>query len=197
LSQATAQPGPYDGIVLAGGAGRRLGGADKPALVIGERTLLDIAVDALRDAATTIVVGPSQPTRRAVRWTREVPPGGGPVAALAAGVAVVTAPIVAVLAADLPFVTRGAVRQLVNGLGAAAGVVAVDDDSRDQPLLACYRTVALAAALPTSPSDAAMRIVTNRLAAAGGIRRLRLDTDPPATVDCDTDEDLARARELS
>jgi len=191
------QTGKYDGIVLAGGAGRRLGGAHKPGLVVGDRSLLDVSIDALVGAATTIVAGPTQPTQRAVRWVCETPPGGGPVAALAAGLRSVTAPAVVVLAADLPFVTAKAVQQLVDGLGTAAAAVAVDDAGRDQPLLACYRSVALSAALPASPTGEAIRTVTTRLAAAGEIHRLRLDTDPPATVDCDTAADLARARELT
>ncbi|MGW0901366.1 NTP transferase domain-containing protein, partial [Streptomyces goshikiensis] len=40
----------YDAIVLAGGAARRLGGVDKPALPVGARTLLDRVLDACPDA---------------------------------------------------------------------------------------------------------------------------------------------------
>jgi molybdopterin-guanine dinucleotide biosynthesis protein A len=81
-------------IVLAGGAARRLGGADKPALTVAGRSLLDGVLDraAGLDPAGIVVVGPHRPTSAAVRWAREQPPGGGPLAALAAGLAAVPAP---------------------------------------------------------------------------------------------------------
>ncbi|MYQ48709.1 NTP transferase domain-containing protein, partial [Streptomyces sp. SID4985] len=43
-SPAPSAPGtdtPYDAVVLAGGAARRLGGADKPGVRVGGRPLLD------------------------------------------------------------------------------------------------------------------------------------------------------------
>src|SRR5437660_5871214 len=89
-------------VVLAGGAGRRLGGADKPALRVGAFTLLDRALFATGPANPIIAVGPERPTERAVRWCREEPAGGGPVAALAAGLADLPDDVdVVVLAADL------------------------------------------------------------------------------------------------
>ncbi|MGX7829752.1 molybdenum cofactor guanylyltransferase [Actinokineospora sp. 24-640] len=75
-------------IVLAGGLGTRLGGVDKPALVVGGRTLLDRALDAVDGADPVVVVGPERPVARPVRWTREAEPGAGPVAAVVAGLAV-------------------------------------------------------------------------------------------------------------
>ncbi|MGO4426310.1 NTP transferase domain-containing protein, partial [Streptomyces sp. MCAF7] len=52
----------YDAVILAGGAARRLGGADKPALRVGARPLLDRVLDACRGAERTVVVGPRRPT---------------------------------------------------------------------------------------------------------------------------------------
>lgn len=105
---------PYDVIVPAGGAARRLGGADKPGLTVGETTLLDRVLAACAGARTTVVVGPARPTARSgVRWTREQPPGGGPVAAVAAGLGLVDAGTVLLLAADLPFLDRRTVERLV------------------------------------------------------------------------------------
>ncbi|MFF4549707.1 NTP transferase domain-containing protein [Streptomyces sp. NPDC001435] len=76
---------PYDAVVLAGGAARRLGGVDKPAVRVGGRPLLDRVLAACAGARTTVVVAEPRPTARPVRWAREEPPGGGPVAALDAG----------------------------------------------------------------------------------------------------------------
>lgn len=114
----------YDAIVLAGGAARRLGGADKPALSVGGRPLLDRVLAACPDAATTVVVGPGRPTRRAVVAALEDPPGGGPLAALDAGLRHTTAPTVLVLSADLPFLTRETVRALLGAATAISGATA-------------------------------------------------------------------------
>ncbi|MCF3965483.1 NTP transferase domain-containing protein, partial [Streptomyces fuscigenes] len=47
---------PFDAVVLAGGAARRLGGADKPGVRVGGRTLLDRVLAACAGAGRTVVV---------------------------------------------------------------------------------------------------------------------------------------------
>ncbi|MBO1333527.1 DUF6457 domain-containing protein [Streptomyces sp. VRA16 Mangrove soil] len=76
----------YDAVVLAGGAARRLGGADKPGVRVGGRALLDRVLAACAGARATVVVAEPRPTARPVGWAREEPPGGGPLAALGAGI---------------------------------------------------------------------------------------------------------------
>ncbi|WP_374209105.1 molybdenum cofactor guanylyltransferase [Kitasatospora sp. A2-31] len=187
---------PYDVIVPAGGAARRLGGVDKPALTVGERSLLDRVLAACAGARTTVVVGPARPTATAdVRWTRENPPGGGPVAAVAAGLAATTAEIVLLLAADLPFLDERTVRRLAGALAAAdretEAVVLVDAGGRDQPLAAAYRAAALRGVLASlgDPAGLPLRRLT------GGLRTLRLADTDGVTYDCDTWEDLEQARD--
>ncbi|MGW1211656.1 NTP transferase domain-containing protein [Streptomyces sp. NPDC002499] len=135
----------YDAVVLAGGAARRLGGADKPGVRVGGRALLDRVLAACADARTTVVVADVRPTARPVLWTREEPPGGGPVAALAAGLAHTTAEHVVVLSADLPFLEPTTVQRLLAVLraGDTEGALLTDTDGRDQPLVAAYRADAL------------------------------------------------------
>ncbi|MGP3998554.1 DUF6457 domain-containing protein [Streptomyces sp. 8N706] len=111
----------YDAVVLAGGAAKRMGGADKPGLPVGGRPLLDRVLGACADAAGTVVVGARRPTVRPVRWAREDPPGGGPLAALDAGLGQVTAPVVLALSADLPFLSSITVRALLAALDGAQG----------------------------------------------------------------------------
>ncbi|MFF9642731.1 molybdenum cofactor guanylyltransferase [Kitasatospora aureofaciens] len=188
---------PYDVIVPAGGAARRLDGADKPGLTVGETTLLDRVLAACAGARTTVVVGPARPTTHAgVRWTREQPPGGGPVAAVAAGLDLVTADTVLLLAADLPFLDRRTVERLASALEEAGpytdAAVLVDAGGRDQPLTAAYRTAALRAALAALGGDPAGQPLRRLV---GGLNRLRVaDTDNVA-YDCDTWEDLEQAME--
>ncbi|MFG2990820.1 NTP transferase domain-containing protein [Streptomyces sp. NPDC048257] len=183
----------YDAIVLAGGAARRLGGADKPALSVGGRALLDRVLDACPDARTTVVVGGRRPTARPVDWTREDPPGGGPVAALDAGLRRTTAELVLVLSADLPFLDRETVRALLDAPG-ADGAMLRDPDGRDQPLVAAYRAeplrreIALLATEHGNLTGLPLRALTAELDLA------RVTSRPLASFDCDTWDDLAAAR---
>jgi molybdopterin-guanine dinucleotide biosynthesis protein A len=188
----TPEPQPYAAVVLAGGRAARLGGRAKPQLVVGDRTILDAVLAAVADAAHRVVVGPPQPVPDGVLVVREQPPGGGPVAALRAGLAHVTADVVAVLAGDLPFVTPGLVHDLRTRL-TGDGVLVVDDAGRDQLLLGVWRTAALGAALP----EAAAHVPLRRVLAPLAVRRLRPvvpEGAPPPWTDCDTPGDLERAR---
>ncbi|MGP3687192.1 NTP transferase domain-containing protein [Streptomyces sp. IBSNAI002] len=184
----------YDAIVLAGGAAQRLGGADKPALSVGGRPLLDRVLDACDGAAATIVVGGRRPTARPVRWTREDPPGGGPVAALDAGLRQTTAELVLVLSADLPFLDRQTVRDLLTAPGGHEGALLRDADGRDQPLIAAYRgeplrrELALLAAEHGGLTGLPLRALTAELDLT------RVAAPPFASFDCDTWDDLAAAR---
>jgi len=186
----------YDAMVLAGGAARRLGGADKPALAVGGRTLLDRVLAVCSDAGTTVVVGPQRETvRGGLRWTREHPPGGGPVAAVAAGLRYVTAERVLLLAADLPFIDRPTVTRLLAALdedeGETEAAVLVDAAGRDQPLAAAYRTAPLRASLAALGDPAGLPL--RRLTAP--LRTVRLADLDGVAYDCDTWEELAQARE--
>jgi molybdopterin-guanine dinucleotide biosynthesis protein A len=187
----------FDAIVLAGGEGRRLGGISKPAIKFGGRRLLDIVLDAVTGAQTAVVVGATMPTARPVTWTREEPPGGGPVAGLAAALPLVSAVTIVVLAADLPFITAAAVAALVQARGDAAAALAIDETGREQPLIGCYDRSSLIAALPANPHGASMRSLLKQLAGIGTVKRLDLGGDPPVVLDCDTAADLSRAQELA
>src|ERR1700710_2294218 len=137
---------PFAAVVLAGGRAARLGGQPKPQLDVGGRSMLSAVLTALDGAAPRVVVGPPQPVPPGVLLVREEPPGAAPVPALAAGLAAVgDAEVVAVLAADLPFVTVDLVTALRTRL-TGDGVLVVDDTGRDQLLLGVWRTAALRAA---------------------------------------------------
>ncbi|MCM3886999.1 molybdenum cofactor guanylyltransferase [Frankia sp. R82] len=193
--------GPPDGpgwsaLVCAGGGARRLGGRDKPAVVVGGSTLLDRVLAATADAQRQVVVGPRRALdgpSNAVHWCREDPPGGGPLAAIAAGLAAVHTPFVAVLAADLPFVTVHEIGALRRAAGEPAVDVAVlvDPDGRMQYLAAVWRTSRLRAALPTDPVGAPVRALFAGQAVAV------VHADARTCLDCDDDADLDRARRLA
>lgn len=186
---------PYDAVVLAGGAARRLGGADKPGVRVGGRALLDRVLTACAGACTTVVVADRRPTARPALWAREEPPGAGPVAALAAGLRLTTAEHAVVLSADLPFLEPATIQRLLGTLrdSGADGALLTDAAGRDQPLVAAYRAGALRrelAALAAGP-DGLTGLPLRRL--TGALRLTRLP-DPLASFDCDTWDDIANAR---
>lgn len=186
---------PYDAVVLAGGAARRLGGADKPGVRVGGRPLLDRVLAACADAATTVVVADPRPTARPVRWAREEPSGAGPVAALDAGLRYTTAEHLVLLSADLPFLEAATVRRLLAALrtSAAEGALLTDAGGRDQPLVAAYRTAALRRELTTltGAHGGLTGLPLRRLTGALDLTRV---PDPVASFDCDTWDDIAAAR---
>lgn len=185
--------GPTAAVIVAGGAGRRLGGADKPELRIGDRTLLQIALEAVGSADTVVVVGPERAVPAGVRQAREQPPGGGPAAALAAGVLELRPAVdalVAVLAADQPGVTAALLARLSERARLRrTGVVAVDPGGRRQYLLGVF---------PAGP------LLARCAAADWSGRRLGHLLDPligaelpvgaDEAADIDTPEDLDRWR---
>jgi len=183
---------PYTAVVLAGGKAARLGGQAKPQLEVGGRTMLAAVLAAVSDADCRVVVGPRQPVPDDVVLVRERPPGGGPVAALRAGLAEVPTEVVAVLAGDLPFLTGALITEL-RGQLSGDGVLVVDDGGRDQLLLGVWRTAALRSAVAGSSGPTSMR----RVLAPLSVRRVRpaeVPGQPPPWLDCDTPADLARAR---
>lgn len=130
----TGQP---DGLVLAGGSGRRLG-RPKAGVVIKGRSLLERAVTMLNERCADVVVvsrtGVVLPTI-AVPVVLDGPGPNGPINALAAGLAALTSEDVVVLACDLPL-AGPVIDRLIEVPGHVAA--AASDGSRLQPLCARY-----------------------------------------------------------
>jgi molybdenum cofactor guanylyltransferase len=189
----------FAAVVLAGGSARRLGGVVKPALEVGGVALLTRVLAALSDADPVVVVGPPAlepllPT--GVLRTVEDPPGSGPVAGVHAGLDYLrrtggdTPPAVALLAADLPFVSHDAVSLLLAELvdSGADGVVLVDETGRPQWLCGVWLISALAGPVALAPPGASLH------ATLGGLRTRHIDRPGRVWFDCDTEEELDAAR---
>jgi molybdopterin-guanine dinucleotide biosynthesis protein A len=181
----------YDAIVLAGGRARRLGGVDKAGVLIGSRSLLQRVLDAVADAQLVVVAGPERPGLVAageLRWCQEDPPGGGPLAAMAAAVPSTSADRVVVLAADLPWIAP-AIPVLLAGCVGHDAAVLTDGDGRANIAAAAWRRTALLAALTAvgPPAGAALRLLYRSADVA------EID-DAGWGQDCDSWDDIDRAQ---
>lgn len=178
----------FDAIVLAGGDARRLGGTDKAGIDIGGTALLDRVVAAAVGAERVIVVGPERATEAPVRWVREDPPGGGPVAALAAALPLVGQRWTLVLAADLPWIAPAVPLLLSESTKADVAVLAVG--GRRNHLAVVWRTDALRARLERldDVDGAAVRELFV------GVEVAEVIDEGEWGVDCDTWDDVEHAR---
>lgn len=205
-------------VILAGGRAARLGGTDKPGIVIGEQSLVAWVARAAKGAGARrlVVVGPARPELPGllaegpavtgdlepavtVEFTCERPPQAGPATALAAGLQLVTEPWVLLLAADLPFLRAGHLRTVADAAARARrGAVLADDEGRPQWLTSCWP----AAELRTALTGYAGHSLGGVLGPLSPVLVTLEDGspgpgEPPPWLDCDTPEELAAARRLA
>ncbi|WP_084528724.1 NTP transferase domain-containing protein [Nocardia crassostreae] len=184
-----------DAIVLAGGRASRMGGVDKPAIMVGGQSMLDAALTAVAECARTVVVGPHRPELPPeIRQAQEIPSGAGPVAAIAAGLHTLSgcefpAGLIVVLAADMPFLTARTVGELLLHAkeSGSDAVFSADASGRPQYLVGVWRRSALTAALNNLDS-----LVNRPMKALVPVDTVMV---PLAGVDdCDTPDDVRHAR---
>lgn len=189
----------FDAVVLAGGTGRRLGGASKPEVELEGRRLLDHALDATHGASAVVVVAPETVAVPAgVRRTLESPPLGGPAAGIAAGLAALRqarepAPLILVLACDVPRAVTAVPALVAATVGSMAdGACLVDSGGRRQWLVGVYRRSALERRFAAVAPDGAGGLGVGRL--LEGLTLLDVPAVGTQALDVDTWGDLARAR---
>ncbi len=151
-----------DGIVLSGGAGRRIGG-HKAQFELSGRTLTERAIDMLTDLCNEVVVagrtGVELPPNLRCPVVFDAPNTAGPVAGIAAGLASVTADDVLVIACDLPL--AGPALRYLARMPPGSAVIAVGS-AAPQPLCARLprvRALAIARRLLDGPTPAAMAFI--------------------------------------
>jgi molybdopterin-guanine dinucleotide biosynthesis protein A len=171
--------------------------------VVADSTLVGsvVAAAVAAGARAVVLVGAARPEVALIARelpvsmsvVAEDPPGSGPVPALRRGLAEVTAPVVALLAADLPFLRAAQLRLLRSAAGqAGAGAVLADDRGQAQWLVGCWRAAALRqAAAPYQGASVGGLL--------GPLRPVLVSYDlragePPPWFDCDTAADLQAAR---
>ncbi len=179
----------------------------KPEVLVAGRRLIDRTLEAAGGARRVVVVGPSAVAPPGAITTLEIPPDGGPVAGIAAGLAALGpgSAHVLVLACDVPR-AAGAVDSLFGALaadaesdaavGGADGAVLVDAQGRRQPLVGIYRRASLDVALDVLASGGGVRNASVRRL-LDGLTLVDVPDIGGYAVDVDTWEDLVRAESLA
>jgi molybdopterin-guanine dinucleotide biosynthesis protein A len=181
----------WSAIILTGGRASRLG-RDKATMPIGGVRALDRLLHALPHDVPIVVVGPDPgDLPRQVQRCREDPPGGGPAAGVAAGLAHVSTPIVGVIATDMPFAASVLPTLIPSLSDDVDGVLAVDRSGRRQYLCGVFRTDSLRGVFTESVHHHAMHAPLSKLQLAD----FPIEDDR-LLFDIDTVDDLEHAQQM-
>jgi molybdopterin-guanine dinucleotide biosynthesis protein A len=179
-------------VVLAGGSSRRMG-SDKSKTAFGGGTILNFQLEQIPNDYNVVVVGETIYAGPRVTCTREDPPGGGPVAALACGLKHVNTPAIVLLAVDTPFAIPHLLRRELGPNSLA--LIPREHGGKVQYLAGLYRSESLRHALEQlgSPINRSMSELTGHLQS---IDYLELGPEVALDfMDIDTPQDLMNARE--
>lgn len=131
-------------IVLAGGRAARFDG-DKLAAELEGRSVLELAIDAVRDVADEVLVVGRSGSSIGARYLADERPFEGPLGGLATGLHAARGDVALVVGGDMPRLLPGVLRLLLARLDApgAATAAALEEGTSPRPLpLALRRDVA-------------------------------------------------------
>ena len=188
------------GIVLAGGAGRRMG-APKPLLRLGDKMLVEHVVAAIEPLVAGVIVVTNEAEAMAflgLPTVGDAEPGRGPLMGLYSGLLACPTPWALVVACDAPFLSTALLQALIARRQPDAMTLPATERG-PQPMPGLYpTTIASEIASLLKGGRAAMRdLVATRpveLLSAEDVRAL--DPEGRSFKDLDTPEDLAAAQAL-
>lgn len=185
----------WSAMILTGGSSSRFG-SDKSQAMLGENSLVDTLLTTLPSDIEIVIVGPEmQYASRKVKYIQEEPRGGGPVAAIHAGLDLIETEFVSIIATDMPFASLIINVLTANFPSTEDATIPLDSEGVRQTLCAIYRADSLRAAIAKfeSPQGQSMRQLMKLLS----VKELPLD---PAIerilIDIDTPSDLQQAINL-
>ena len=192
---------PVAAAILAGGAARRMGGANKSALKIGDRAIFERQLAVLRPLCDPVIVVANDDARVAgydLTRVGDLIPGAGPLGGLLTAIVASHRDRTLVVACDLPFLSTALVERLIRP--SQADVVIPHGPRGYEPLCATWRAGCEAAVR--------QRIAAGRLDVVGLLPALQVEEigaaelavyDPHGLlfVNVNTSHDFERAQELS
>ena len=186
------------GIVLAGGAGRRMG-APKPLLQLGGKTLIEHVVAAIEPLMAGVIVVTNDAEAMAflgLPTVGDAEPGRGPLMGLYSGLLACSTPYALAVACDAPFLSPALLEALIARRRPDA-MTLPETEHGPQPMPGVYPTA-------LAPSIASLleggRAALRDLTASAPVELLSLeevralDPEGRSFSDLDTPEDLAAAQ---
>jgi molybdopterin-guanine dinucleotide biosynthesis protein A len=190
--------GSISAAILAGGRAARLGGLDKSALTVGDRSILERQLALLRDLTPHLLIVADDVARflgAGVEVVADRVKGAGALGGLYTALVEAPTEHVLVVACDMPFLTRPFLTYLAH-LDLSADAVIPRDHGGQHPLCARYAT-RIAPSLRTS-MEAGLWKITDALGAIA-VRDLgpaeieRFDPFGTLLLNVNTPDDYARA----
>jgi molybdopterin-guanine dinucleotide biosynthesis protein A len=158
---------PCTAAILAGGRGRRLGGADKGALLVGGHPIVERQIAVVGAIASRVVIVADDTARYAqfgVPVIGDEVAGAGPLGGIATALAWSDQPHCLIVACDMPFLSAAFLAHLLTRIGDADVALAQTADGY-HPLCAAYARSLLPAVRA--------RIQAGRLDVTGLVREVR------------------------
>lgn len=182
--------------ILAGGRGTRLSGVAKGLLAVEGRTVLErlLSLAPLFGDVLLVANAPEPYARFGLRTVADVVAGKGAPGGVHAALGAARTPWVLTVACDMPFVSPGAVRVLLDARAEDVDAVCFEVAGRLEPLLAVYRASLAEAWGRSLAEDPSLRQLLSRFRARLLPEESLRAVDPElrAVVNVNTPEDLAR-----
>lgn len=140
---------PISGVILAGGLGRRMGGADKGLQLLHGKPMVQWVLERFAPQVDEVMINANQNAGRYAAFgypqiADRIPGFAGPLAGLHAALSVAAHPLVATAPCDSPLLPADLVARLLAGLEAGAAQIAVARTSdRAHPVFCLCRRVLL------------------------------------------------------
>ncbi len=189
------------GIILAGGASRRMG-RNKALVSLAGQPLVSRVVEALRPLTSHILLVANDPTPYRFLSLPIVPdeePGQGPLMGLYSGLRAAPGDLVLAIAVDMPFLSPDILGLLLS-LASDVDVVIPRAHGRLHPLCAVYRRATCLPAIQTTLQQGQRRLIAFhplvkvRVVEEPLLRQI--SPDLRALMNVNTPEELARARAM-
>jgi molybdenum cofactor guanylyltransferase len=188
------------GAILAGGAARRMGGANKGALRIGGERIIDRQLRALLAVASPVFIVASDPEPyrdTGVTIVPDVISSAGPLGGIYTAIVASPHPRTLVLACDMPFITVALLTQLV---GVENADLVIPRSARGyEPLCALYSKACgptILARIERGDLQASTLPEGVRIAEIGPEKLAVIDRDGLLFANVNTPHDYARARSV-
>ncbi|MFZ5941947.1 MAG: molybdenum cofactor guanylyltransferase [Bacteroidota bacterium] len=190
-------PNGFSAIILAGGAGSRMG-REKCSILLDKKSLLDRTIDLLIPFSDEILISSNTLSNpyRGYRVIQDMVKGQGPLAGLSATLGKISAPAAVVLPCDTPLVPEQVLRRLCSEYRGLITVLSIGE--KIQPLCGIY-PASFQPVFQQALENGELKLqwLLRQLdATILDLKSISPDTDPACFLNINTPDSLEMARQL-